>query len=102
MRPRWDLPNALMPDIAGGFLLQELADLADLCLPGGGIKEQVAQLARVGLHVDSALSGPGIALEDEDLVLGPTFLLNGMHCAGTVELSESRGLERSPISLTEK
>lgn len=82
-------PNALMIDIAGSLLLEEFSDLADLCLARSGIEEEVAQLARVGLNVDGALGDPWVALEDEDLVLGPTFLLEGMHCGVAVRSCES-------------
>ncbi len=77
-----DEPNSQAPDIAGRLLLEEGADLLDLSPAGGGIVEQVAQLARVGFDIDGSLCGPGVALEDEDLVLGAASLLDGMHGDG--------------------
>lgn len=94
-----------MPDIAGGLLLEELADLLDLCLAGNEVEQQVAQLARVGLHVYGGLVGARVALQHEDLVLGPTLLLDGLHCAdGCGELPSSRaggaGAGASSLPLT--
>lgn len=94
-----NLPNALMPDIAGRLLFEELADFTDLCLARGSVEEQIAQLARVGLYVNGALGGPWVALEDEDLVLGPTFLLDCVHCAGASGVLNSK-VESSSSSST--
>ncbi len=55
------------------------ANLLNLGASAGGVKEQVAQLARVGLDVDGAFRGAGVALEDQDLVLGPQPALEGIH-----------------------
>jgi hypothetical protein len=73
------IPNSHAPNIGGRLLLEEGADLLDLGLAAGGVEEEVAELAAVGLDVNSSLSGPGIALEHQDLVLGSTFLLDGVH-----------------------
>jgi hypothetical protein len=65
----------------------------DLRTAAGGIVEQVAEFAAIGLDVDSTLCGPGIALENQDLVLGSTLLLYGIHRAcgsfRSVQLSDS-------------
>lgn len=45
------------------------------------VVEEVAELAAVGLDVDGTLGGPGIALEDQDLVFWSTLLLDGVHRA---------------------
>lgn len=73
------IPDAQAPDITGGPLLEEFADLLDLSLARGGVEEQVAQLGGVGLDIDGALGGSRVALEHQDLVLGATFLLDCMH-----------------------
>lgn len=70
-----------MPDVAGGLLLEEFADLVDLGLAGDEVEQQVAELARVGLDAYCCLVGARIALEHEDLVLWPALLLDGLHCA---------------------
>lgn len=80
-----NIPDPLVPHIAGGLLLEEAADLLDLCLARRRIEEQVAQLGGVGLDVNSTFRSPGIALEHKDLVLGPAFLLEGLHRSAVVE-----------------
>lgn len=80
MRAR-NVPKAQAPDITGCLLLEKSANLLDLGAATGGIVQQVAELAAVRLDVDGALGGPGIALEDQDLVLGATLLLDGVHRA---------------------
>lgn len=79
-------PNSQPPHIAGGLFLEKGTNLLNLGTTARGVEEEVAELAAVGLDVNSSLGGPGIALEHENLVLGPTFLLNCVHCA-TGELS---------------
>jgi hypothetical protein len=53
----------------------------DLGASAGSIVEEVTELAAVGLDVDGALGGPGIALENQDLVFWSTLLLDGVHRA---------------------
>ena len=76
-----DVPNSQPPNIAGRLLLKKSTNLLDLGLATGRVVEEIAELAAVGLDVNSSLGGPGIALEDQDLVLGATFLLDGVHRA---------------------
>jgi hypothetical protein len=83
-----DIPDAHAPDIRRCLLLQEGSYLLDLGLAAGGVKEQVAQLAAVGLDIDSSFACPRIALEHQDLVFGPTFLLYGIHCVPGVARAE--------------
>jgi hypothetical protein len=73
------IPNPHAPDIGGSLLLQKGADLLYLGLAAGSVEQEIAELAAVGLDVNGPLCGPGIALEHEDLVLGPAFLLQGVH-----------------------
>jgi hypothetical protein len=77
--PRGRPPYPLAVDIAGRLLLQEAADLLDLCAARLNVEQQVAQLARVRLDVDGALGGSGVAFQHEDLVLRPTSLLQRIH-----------------------
>lgn len=76
-----DIPNAHPPNITSCFFLEELADFLYLRPPGSGIKQKVTQFTRVWLNINGSLGGVRIALEDEDLVFGATFLLYGVHCA---------------------
>lgn len=76
---RWSLPNAQSPYIASRLLLEEAANLLNFRAARRRVEEEVAELARVGLDVDGALGGPGIALQNEDLMLWPASLLNGLH-----------------------
>lgn len=73
------LPYPLVVDITGRLLLEKAANFLDFCAARLAVEQEVAQLARIGLHIDGALNGPRIALEDQDLVLGPAFLLKGVH-----------------------
>lgn len=73
------IPDSQAPYIAGRLLLEKCTDLLNLGPAAGGVEKQVAQLAAVGLDVDSAFGDSRIALEDEDLVLGPALLLDGLH-----------------------
>lgn len=50
----------------------------------GGIEKQVAQLARIWLDINGTLVGSRVALENQDLVLRATFLLDRVHGAGGV------------------
>lgn len=59
--------------------MEESSNLLNLGAAAGSVKEQITKLAAVGLDIDSALDGPGIALEDQDLMLGPTLILDGVH-----------------------
>lgn len=86
---RHDVPNAQPPDIAGRLLLEISTNLLNLGLATGRIVEEIAELAAVGLDVNSSLGRPGIALEHQDLVLGATFLLDGIHGADPSELRRS-------------
>ena len=74
-----DGPDAQTPDIAGRLLFQKSANLVNFGPTTAGIEKKVAELATVRLDVDGAFCGPGIALEDEDLVLGSAFLFNSLH-----------------------
>lgn len=68
----------------------------DLGASAGSIVEEVTELAAVGLDVDSTLGGPGIALENQDLVFWSTLLLYGVHRArAPVELGPVMLLESS-------
>ena len=78
------LPYPLAVDVTGRLLLEEAADFLDFCAARLAVEQEVAQLARVGLHIDGALDGSRVALEDQDLVLGPAFLLNGVHFEGRI------------------
>lgn len=82
MGSRDDAPDTLSPNITGCLLLEKGADLLDLGTSRGGVEQQVAQLARIRLHIDSALGRPRIALQDQNLVLWATFLLDRVHGAG--------------------
>lgn len=87
-----DVPNAQPPDITGRLLLEISTNLLDLGLAAGRIVEEIAELAAVGLDVDSSLGRPGIALEHQDLVLGATFLLDGIHGADPSSAVSTRGV----------
>lgn len=76
-----DVPNAHSPDIAGRLLLEKSTNFLNLGAAASGVEEQVAQLAAVWLDIDGALCRSRIALENQHLVLGTTFLLDGVHCA---------------------
>lgn len=73
------IPNAHAPDIGSRLLLEKGANLLDLGLAACGVEQEVAQLATVRLDIRSPLGGTRIALEHEHLVLGPAFLLYGVH-----------------------
>lgn len=80
------VPDAHSPDIAGRLLLQKSANLLDLGPSAGRVVEEIAQLAAVGLDINSSLCGSRIALEHQDLMLRAAFLLYGVHHAsGFVE-----------------
>ena len=90
-----NVPNTQPPNITGGLLLEELADLLDLGPPGAGVEQQVAQFAGIRLHVDGSPGGGREALQDEDLVLGSAFLLDGVHRSDTpVTATERSRAER--------
>lgn len=74
-----DIPYPLAPHIARRLLLQECANLLDLATPRRGIVQEVAQLAGVGLDINGALDCSRVAFQDQDLVLGATLLLDGLH-----------------------
>jgi len=65
-------PNLAPPDILGSLLLQEGTDLLQLAATRAGIVQQVREFAGVGLNLLDALLEPGVAFQDQDLVLGPT------------------------------
>lgn len=73
------LPYPLAVDIASRLFFQEAPDLLDLGPSRLGVEEQVAELARVGLDVDGPFCCPRVAFQDEDLVLWPALLLEGVH-----------------------
>lgn len=54
----------------------------DLGPPRRRVEKEIAQLARVRLHVDSALPRARVTLQNEDLVLRAALFLEGVHCAG--------------------
>ena len=86
---REDIPDAHPPHVAGGLLLEKGANLVDLGPARGCVEEEVAELARVGLHVDGALPRARIALQDEDLVLRAAPVLDGVHGAGQAGLGRT-------------
>jgi hypothetical protein len=56
------IPYMCAPDITGRLLLQKGTNLLDLAPSRSGIVQQVAQLARIGLYINSSFSGFWIAL----------------------------------------
>lgn len=73
------IPNASLPDIAGGPLVQKIANLLQFTSASTRVVQQVAELAGIGLDLDIVLLVTRIALQDQDLMLGPAFLAYSIH-----------------------
>jgi len=74
-----NIPYPLAIYITSRLFFQEAANFLYLCTARLYIKKQIAEFARIRLHIDGTLGGPRVALQDQDLMLGPTFLLERMH-----------------------
>lgn len=74
------VPYPRLPDIAGGALVEKVADLLQLTPPRAGVVQQVAELARIGLDLHVVLVMSRVAVEHQDLVLRPAFLPDCVHC----------------------
>ena len=73
------VPNSLTINIACCLLFEKAANFLDLAPSRLCIEQEIAQLAGIRLDVDGAFGRSGVALEDEDLVLGATSLLDRVH-----------------------
>lgn len=74
-----DVPNTHSPNITGRLFLEVGTNFLNLGATAGGVVKQVAELAAVGLDINGSLCRPRIAFEDQDLVLWPALVLNGIH-----------------------
>ena len=74
------LPNLIPPNITCCPFLQEGPHFLEFASTSTGVVKQIAELARIGLHILDVLLVLGVTLEDEKLVFGEERLLHGLHC----------------------
>lgn len=79
MERRKGIPDATAVDVTGRLLLEKGANLLQLAPASAGIVEQIAELARVWLDLRGILLEARIALENENLVLGPAPVSERIH-----------------------
>lgn len=75
-------PHSGFGNVVCRLLLQKGPHLLKFAPSGTGIVKQIAELTWVWFDFSNALLKPGVALQDEDLVLRPAGLAHCMHWSG--------------------